>query len=172
MLKRKINIKFPLCSLKTPTDNNSKDCSKSRNKFLFWLSLSLVDFPQCILTAGIRNNFLDHRRLSEQILDLQAAIGKPEQASLKRVTGRTFTVRKWFYWSKQRLYFECSSQNNIQKIVVAKYKMCFCKVVDIFFSDNIILLSWTQNFLLISTSLRCFLKHVHKKRYFQICRLI
>jgi hypothetical protein len=44
--------------------------------------------------CGFQNNFLDHRRLSEQILDLQAAIGKPEQASLKRVTGRTFTVRK------------------------------------------------------------------------------
>jgi hypothetical protein len=31
--------------------------------------------------AGFRDNFQDHRRLSEQIFERQAAIGKPEQAS-------------------------------------------------------------------------------------------
>ncbi len=66
-------------SLKTLT--NSKSCSKSRIKFLFRLSLlSLVDFLQCTFMAGFRNNFQEHRRISEQLLELQAALGKPEQA--------------------------------------------------------------------------------------------
>jgi hypothetical protein len=30
--------------------------------------------------AGFLNNFQDHRRLTEQLLESQAAIGKPEQA--------------------------------------------------------------------------------------------
>jgi hypothetical protein len=34
--------------------------------------------------AGFQNNFEDHRRLAEQLLESQAAIRKPEQASWKR----------------------------------------------------------------------------------------
>jgi hypothetical protein len=51
--------------LKTLIDKNSKNCSKSRIKFLFRLSLSLVDFSQCIF-AG---------RPYEQFSGSQAAFG-------------------------------------------------------------------------------------------------
>jgi hypothetical protein len=40
--------------------------------------LSLVDFFQCTFIAGFRNNFQDHRRVTEQLLETQAAIRKPE----------------------------------------------------------------------------------------------
>jgi hypothetical protein len=76
------NIKFMLASLKTLT--NSKDCSESRINFCSGFgfpSLSIVDFLQCTFMAGIRNNFEDHKRLSEPFSKSQAAIGKPEQAS-------------------------------------------------------------------------------------------
>jgi hypothetical protein len=35
--------------------------------------------------AGFQNNFQDHRRLSQQLLESQAAIGTPEQASWRKV---------------------------------------------------------------------------------------
>jgi len=49
-------------------------------------TLSLVDFFQCtFFMAGFRknfrNNFQDHRHLSKQLLESQAAIRKPEQVS-------------------------------------------------------------------------------------------
>jgi hypothetical protein len=47
---------FLLASLKMLT--NSKNCSKSRIKFLFQLSFALI----------VSNNFHDNRRLSEQLL--------------------------------------------------------------------------------------------------------
>ncbi len=40
------------------------------------------------------NNFQEHRRLSEQLLETQAAIRKPE---LKRVTGRIFIIIHLIY---------------------------------------------------------------------------
>jgi hypothetical protein len=43
-------------------------------------SLTFVDFLQCTFMAGFRNSFQSHRRLSEQLLESQAAIRKPEQA--------------------------------------------------------------------------------------------
>jgi hypothetical protein len=42
--------------------------------------LSLVNFFQCTFIAGFRNNFQDHRRVTEQLLETQAAIRKPEPA--------------------------------------------------------------------------------------------
>jgi hypothetical protein len=84
-----------LVSLKTFT--NSKDYSESCI-VLFQLSLlSLVDFIQCtryihgLLPEQISGS---QRRRSEQLLESQAAFGKPEQASLKRVTRRVFTISK------------------------------------------------------------------------------
>ncbi len=76
---RKINMKFLLVSLKTLT--NSKNRSESRIKFLFWLSLALIGrFFQCTFIAGFRNNFQDHRRVTEQLLDTHTAIRKPVKA--------------------------------------------------------------------------------------------
>jgi hypothetical protein len=42
--------------------------------------LLLVDFIQFTFMAGFMNNFQESRRISEQLLELQAALGKPEQA--------------------------------------------------------------------------------------------
>jgi hypothetical protein len=42
--------------------------------------LSLVDFFQCTFIAGFRNNFQDQRRVTEQLLETQAALRKPEHA--------------------------------------------------------------------------------------------
>jgi len=53
---------------------NSKDCTKAASN-------SLLDF----LMAGFQNNRQDHRRLSEQLLYSQAAMGKPERIPLKVV---------------------------------------------------------------------------------------
>jgi hypothetical protein len=56
---KKINMKFLLASLKTLT--NSKKCSESRIKFLFWPYFALTgQFIQCTFIAGY------HRRVSEQ----------------------------------------------------------------------------------------------------------
>jgi hypothetical protein len=66
--------KFLLASLKTLT--NSINCSESASNFCSGLpSLSLVDIFQCKFMAFIQNNFQDHRRLSDELLVSQAAIG-------------------------------------------------------------------------------------------------
>jgi hypothetical protein len=82
LVQEKINMKFLLASLKTLTD--SETCSESRIKFLFRLSL--------------------HSRLSEQFSGSQFGYGttfrdtdgyqKAGTNSLKRVTGRNFTISK------------------------------------------------------------------------------
>ena len=66
-------------------NTNSKSCSESRISFAL---LSLVNFFWCTFIAGFRNNFQNHRRVSEQLLKAQAVIREPEKSSLKRVTGR------------------------------------------------------------------------------------
>jgi hypothetical protein len=59
-----------LASLITLT--NSKSCSESRIKFLFMVSFALIGQFSLVdswtFIAGFRNNFLNHRRVSEQIL--------------------------------------------------------------------------------------------------------
>jgi hypothetical protein len=63
-------MKFLFASMNTLT--NSKDCSKSCIQFLF--PLSFVHIGRISLVY-----IQDHvKRLSEQLLELQAAIGKPE----------------------------------------------------------------------------------------------
>jgi hypothetical protein len=42
--------------------------------------------------VGFRNNFQDHRRLSEQLLESQAAIGKPEQDAWRGLQGFGVTM--------------------------------------------------------------------------------
>ncbi len=61
---------------------NSKNRSESRLKSLFRLSFALLGrfFPLYIHCRGFRNNFQDHRRVTEQLLKMQAAIRKPIQA--------------------------------------------------------------------------------------------
>ncbi len=81
-----------------------------RNLCSCFPSLSLVNFLQCTFVGNFRNNFQDHRRLSEQLQDSQAAIGKPEQASCHNYSSTRF------HRSKQKLYFGFSSQKTVQKI--------------------------------------------------------
>ncbi len=63
-------MKFLLASLNTLT--NSKDCSKSCIKFLFRLSFVLIGRISPVYIQG------HIKRLLEQLLELQGAIGKPE----------------------------------------------------------------------------------------------
>jgi hypothetical protein len=53
--------------------------------------------------AGLRNNFQDHRRLSEIFLELQGPIRKPEQAGYWKDFNN---YSKCFHRSKQKLHFE------------------------------------------------------------------
>jgi hypothetical protein len=77
LVQEKINIKFLLASLKTLID--TKSCSESRVRFLFRFSFALnCPFLQNTFMASLLNTFQDQRRLSEQLLETQAAIGKPE----------------------------------------------------------------------------------------------
>jgi hypothetical protein len=62
IIKRKLNLKFLLESLKTLT--NDKDCSETRIKFLFRLSFSII---------GRFSAEYIHSRLSEQFSGSQAA---------------------------------------------------------------------------------------------------
>ncbi len=88
-------MKFLLASLKTLT--NAKNCSESRIKFLFRLSFALIGQ----VFSGVR---YIHSRLSEQFSESQAGFGttvngtggyqKAGTSSLKRVTGRNFTISK------------------------------------------------------------------------------
>jgi hypothetical protein len=74
-------MKLLLASLKTPT--NSKYCSKSRIRLLFKLYFAFINrfSPfQSTVMAGFRNRFQEYSWLSEQLLESQAVIGKPEQA--------------------------------------------------------------------------------------------
>jgi hypothetical protein len=85
-----------LAFLKTLT--NSKSCPESRIKFLFMLSFALI---------GQFSLVYIHSRLSEQFSKSQAGFGtnfkdtggyqKAGTSSLKRVTGRNFTISKLFH---------------------------------------------------------------------------
>jgi hypothetical protein len=77
LVQEKIKIKFLLASLKTL--KNSKKCSVSRSVPAFLCS-HWSNFSPCTFIASFRNNFEDHRRVTEQLLETQAAIRKPEQA--------------------------------------------------------------------------------------------
>jgi hypothetical protein len=57
------------------THNNSKDRSVSRIKFLFRLSFALIGWFSPVYIY-VRDNFQEHRRLSEQLLESRAAVGK------------------------------------------------------------------------------------------------
>jgi hypothetical protein len=78
LFKRKMIVKSLLASLLTVT--NPDYCSESRIKIsvpafhcFHWSVFSSVH-----VIVGFRNNFLNHRRLSEQSLESQAANWKPE----------------------------------------------------------------------------------------------
>jgi hypothetical protein len=76
LVQEKINAKFLLASLKTLT--NSKKCSESHIKFLFWLSFALIGrfFPVYI-----------HTLLSEQFSGSQAGYGttfRETQAAIRK----------------------------------------------------------------------------------------
>ncbi len=60
---------------------DSENCFESSIKLLFRLIFALTgQYFQCTFIAGFRNNFQDHRRVTEQLLETQAAIRKPELA--------------------------------------------------------------------------------------------
>ncbi len=65
---------FLLANVKT--HNNSKDRSVSRIKFLFRLSFALNGWFSPVYIY-VRDNFQEHRRLSEKLLESRAAVGKP-----------------------------------------------------------------------------------------------
>ncbi len=84
LVQDKIIMKCLLASLKVLT--NFKDCSESCRRFLFgFLSLLLLNVLQGTFMADFPNNFQDHRRLSEQLSESQAAIRKLEQAPWRRL---------------------------------------------------------------------------------------
>jgi hypothetical protein len=100
LVKEKIKYQFLLGSL-TTTLTNSKDCSESRVKIsVSAFLLSLIHFLQCTVDSWpISEQFQDHRRLSEQLLESQAAIGKPNKP--KGVCLKDFTISKLFHIYKQ-----------------------------------------------------------------------
>ncbi len=108
-------MKCLLASLKRLTD--SKSCSESSIQFLFRLSFALIG--QFFLVYI-------HSWLSEQFSESQASFGttfkgtgsyqKAGKSSLKRVTGRNFTISKWFHRSKQKLHFGFPSQKDNWKL--------------------------------------------------------
>jgi hypothetical protein len=101
-------IKVFLASWKTL--NNSENCSGSRIKLLFWISFAFISCFSRILYI--------HFWFSEKTYGDTGGYQKAGTSSLKRVTGRIFTVSKWFHWSKQKLYlgiFCTKRQPNIVK---------------------------------------------------------
>jgi hypothetical protein len=74
--------------------------------------LSFADFFQCTFIAGFQNNFQDHRRVTEQLLETQAAI----ESSLKSVTRRNFTI---FYFLSKKTTKNCENHRRSFK------KYCF-----------------------------------------------
>ncbi len=95
---RKIKMKFLLASLKTLT--NSKSCSKNRINFCSGFAL----IGQFILVYI-------HSRLWT-IFEGTDGYRKAGTSSRKRITGRNFTIRKWFNRSKQKLHFGFPSQKD------------------------------------------------------------
>ncbi len=82
---------------------NSNNCSVFRIKFLFLLSrVLLVDFFSVHSYPAFVKIFQDHRRVSEQLLETQVAIRKPEQAFW---IGLLEGISKWFHRSKYKLPF-------------------------------------------------------------------
>jgi hypothetical protein len=78
LLKSKINIKFLFASLKILI--NSKICSKSRVKFLFWLSLlSLVYFLPVYIHGRLSEQFSETQATFGTTFEPQATIGKAEK---------------------------------------------------------------------------------------------
>jgi hypothetical protein len=74
-------MKFLLASVKTLS--NYKSCSVRRIKFLFRLSFALIGrfVPVYIhIQSRLSEEFYDHRQVTEQLLETQAAFRKPEQA--------------------------------------------------------------------------------------------
>jgi hypothetical protein len=110
-------MRFLLASLNTLT--NSKVVPKAASKFCSGFPLlSLINFFECRYI---------HSRLSEQFSESQAGFGKTIKgtggyqkagtSSLKRVSGRNFTISKRFHRSKQKLHFAFPSQKRQLKIV-------------------------------------------------------
>ncbi len=83
----------------------------------FHLSHQLI-FSSVHSWMTFRTIFQNHRRLSDQLLESQAALGKPEQASWRGL--------HWFHRSKQKLYFWCSSELLQPKFVktISAHKKC------------------------------------------------
>ncbi len=80
----KNKFKFSACFFETLT--KFKTYFESLIKILFRLSFALIArFSPVYIHAGFRNNIQDHGRSSKQLLESQAAIRKPEQASCRGV---------------------------------------------------------------------------------------
>ncbi len=113
-----LNIKFLLSSLKTIT--KSKDCSKSRIKFLFWLFFSLIGrfSPVCnAFMAGFSEQFSGSKAVYEQLLESQVAIRKLEYA----------TVPEDGYWKDFHYYQVISVNRNFSRHFLQKKTAKSCR---------------------------------------------
>ncbi len=87
---------------------NSKDWSESRYQICVTAFLrshwSIFFRVQSTFKASFRNNFQDHRQLSEQLLETQTAIGKPEQPPWRGFLLQSVNdfVNKHFRFSSQK----------------------------------------------------------------------
>ncbi len=99
------------------TVTNSKDCFESRIKIFVpvFLCCHWSIFVNVHVITGFRNYFQNHRLLSEQLLESQAAAWKPEQASYR-----------WLLESLSELVsdFREASRNFIFKFLKKAAKYC------------------------------------------------
>ncbi len=94
-LKRKNQYKFLMSSLTT-----LKIVQKATSRFLFRPFFSYWSTFAIYIHGQLWENFQEHRRLSEQLLESQEAIGKPKQAP-RRGCWKDFTISKLFHIKKQ-----------------------------------------------------------------------
>ncbi len=121
LMKRQIetNIKVLLSSMKTISNLNSEDCSKSRIKISVTASFPAIGRFSPVFSligcrkikvcenvhfiGGFQNNLQDHRRISEQLFRSIGGYQKTGRSSLKRVSIRIFRISKWFHRNYQKL---------------------------------------------------------------------
>jgi hypothetical protein len=77
---------------------------------------SLVDFFQCTFIAGFRNNVQDHRRVQGTAFRDTGGYQKAGTSSLKRVTGRNFTLVSDFIEASRNIYLDFLHKKTTKKL--------------------------------------------------------
>jgi hypothetical protein len=89
-----------------------------------FLQYTVLLYSICTFMVSFSNNFRDHRMFSEQLLEPHRQLSESRNKILllvvvrfqKRITGRIFTIYKWFLRSKQNFLFcWCTSQKDNQQ---------------------------------------------------------